>query len=285
MKIGLYKIGRDISFINKPTTKIYQPIMKAFRDFLKRDHDVGVMTPDTYYDAVIVDTGVIADEKKLPRFNELARRVIFVDSDPYLTRQLPRSFVQNINNIVVFNDVEKAWFPNATVYTLPICSMLYTIVEKYANLPFPRKHGFYYGSEEKNRLTEILEYVYRPDPNIVSNLRLPSLGVDEWTTLDNYYDRLRRSHYTLMIEDKEYYILQQTTVRYYEALMVWTMPLATPGFHEFNKQFPRIADYLHLARVIRDDNVYTDYWDTLCVERVKFMKEYESISKLIRGII
>lgn len=285
MKIGLYKIGRDIAFIDKPTTKIYQPVMKAFRDFLQPEHDVSAMKTETHYDVLIVDTGVISDEKKLPQFKDFTSRLVFVDSDPYLTEKLPKDFMEAIDDVVVFNDREKIWFPDAKIHKLPVWTMLYTIVEQYANIENPLKDGLYYGSEEKDRLGEILEFVYRPDPKITYNLRLPSLGFDNWTTLDDYYFRLGRAYYTIMIEDLAYYLLQQTTVRYYEALLMWTMPLATPGFFTFNKQFPSVKNYTELTRIINTTDVYINYWKTLRNERAKFLAEYKQLPQLIKGIL
>lgn len=256
MKVVIYKIGSDqfpIKYGVEVSDKNFaQTEIKNVVDLLlENNHSVdlytnrenvnsnrvGIFSLQKDYDIALVFNGPLnskyTEEEKLLHLMSRSRRMRYILTDMrlilpedlqiYFSKTLTQSF-QDIESITTEQN-----------YNGMPQSVLYGNRAKYENISKSDKTEgkIIFGGTERNRIDDLIEYVYRP--NVEFYGRAPTLDLeDNRLSVNKYMKRLEKAQFTVIIADKEYNDNNFITQRFYEAVLNKIVPFVDNKYDKGN---------------------------------------------------
>jgi len=124
----------------------------------------------------------------------------------------------------------------------------------YQEQSYPKDIKFYFGGTERNRLKEIIEYIYRP--GIIWKGKSSFFDFNNYIPYHEHVEMLKRTEYTIVIGDETYNEIGFVTPRFYECAMYGVIPFVSNTFDKDELILPansylRVNSYKEMIEKMR----------------------------------
>jgi hypothetical protein len=124
---------------------------------------------------------------------------------------------------------------------------------------YPKSVQLYFGGTERNRLKEIIEYVWRP--NTIWKGKSAYFGFNNYIPYHEHIEMLKKTKYTIVIGDEHYNKIGFVTPRFYECAKYNVIPFVSHTFDPneliiSKESFFRVKNYQEMLDKIKllDEN-------------------------------
>ena len=221
MRIGIVKPGKKIFFYNneldhaswsKEVTSIIEILARA-------GHKVFIMSPTDYrsgtlenvYESypehlnmIVMWNGVLTDEGVIPQLKSICDKLVLIVTDLALLPkhiELFDTILTQSKRFHAYGHIEE--------------NVLFDYKATEFN-PLDKKLRYYFGGTERNRLGDILEYVWRPE--CFWKGKSAFLNKLDYVPYYKHLENVKDAMFTIIIGDEDYNKIGFVTPRYYEAL-------------------------------------------------------------------